>query len=345
MFSREVTWEIRRGSASLIRRREDSGVVMTSPIDNERLIASDHFGLLKGQIEKNPDEIRARLERASEFHLDTVLGAATGQMPTAQVRLLSSARYASREGKEWFQRRAILTVTIPYAGERLSVACSPDHLILTCRRLSYLAESEPQRDFGNAGPLPMVWNEGSGALLLHEAIGHASELEASPLRWPDWLQVFDDPLGKGIGSLIADDCGREIESRELTRGEQPSALRRESFRDVPMLRMTNLRVEGSGFPMDFPHRHVEIFLGGHGTYDRLTDQITLRILVADLVHDSRRTRLRPFTLHLARTTLPRAILGASGETIEYPGVICSDEGQRLPVGSSSPTLLTDALGS
>lgn len=329
----------------MIRRQvEDAGA---SLFQGGELTASDDFEVLAASVPKRPDEIRSRLERASEVEFEHALRTVSAEMVEAVVRLLATARYVARDDTDLFQRSAVVAVTIPYCGESLSAACSPYRLIEVTRRMTALAQSEPQREIYNVGSVPMIWSEGSGALLLHEALGHPVELNASPLSWPDWLHVFDDPISKGIGSSILDDCGHEVEQRELTAGEQPSALRRESFRDVPMRRMTNLRVAGSSFPVEVPHRYVDIFLAGRGRYDRVTDEVSLRVLIADLVHDSRRTRLHPFALSIPRKAIPRTILGTTGGAgaVDYPGVICSDEGQQLAVGSAAPILLTAPLGS
>lgn len=342
IFSRDTTWQVKDGTPVLSRQVEDAGATLSR---GGELIASDDFEVLAANVPKRPDEIRSRLERASEIEFEHALRTVSEEMVEAVVRLLTTARYVARDDTDLFQRSAVVAVTIPYCGESLSVACSPYRVIEVTRRMTALAHSEPQRDIHNVGSVPMIWNEGSGALLLHEALGHPVELNASLLAWPDWLHVFDDPISKGIGSSILDDCGDEVEQRELTAGQGPSALRRESFRDVPMRRMTNLRVEGSSFPVELPHRYVDIFLAGRGRYDRVTDEVSLRVLIADLVHDSRRTRLHPFALNVPRKAIPQSILGAIGDPVDYPGVICSDEGQQLPVGSASPILLTAPLHS
>ena len=43
----------------------------------------------------------------------------------------------------------------------------------------------------------------------------------------------------------------------------------------------------------------------------------------------------------SRANIARAFIGASGEPLRYPGVICSREGQELVVGSSAPLLLME----
>src|SRR2546421_611841 len=121
--------------------------------------------------------------------------------------------------------------------------------------------------------------------------------------------------------------------------DPPRALRRPSFRDVPLRRMTTLVVTQNGAPFDVPERHVEVHLVAGGAYDSLTDAVTIHVSVANLGA----MRLAPFTIHTKRERVLAAIRGASGEPVRYPGVVCSREGQELVVGSFAPLMVTDPL--
>ncbi|HEX2123459.1 MAG TPA: hypothetical protein VHL59_17640, partial [Thermoanaerobaculia bacterium] len=77
-----------------------------------------------------------------------------------------------------------------------------------------------------------------------------------------------------------------------------------------------------------------------GAYEPLTEEVTIRIAAADLVDDDERVRLPPFEIRESRANVARALIGAEGESVRYPGVICSREGQELVVGSSAPRMLT-----
>ncbi len=160
-----------------------------------------------------------------------------------------------------------------------------------------------------ARPLPLFWRNGSAAILLHEAIGHPAERGMAPVAWPEWLHV-----------------------------ENPLTMRRASFRDVPLVRMTNLVARAVAAPFELPERRMEVLLVDGGAYDPLTDIVTLRVAAADLVTGGETRRVAPFTLTRARSVI--RLLGATGEPLRYPGVICSREGQELVVGSHAPLMVT-----
>jgi len=192
-----------------------------------------------------------------------------------------------------------------------------------------LSPRRGERVQGEGRPTPIVWRNGSAAVLLHEAIGHAAEHAHTPLRWPRWLR--------------ARDITRDGRSADLIAGEAPIAIRRESFRDVPLRRMTNLVFEQLRAPFAKPARRIEVFLVSGGTYEPLTETISIDVATADLVRGKRRVRLAPFTIRASRAAIARALIGAKGKPVRYPGVICSREGQELFVGSYAPVMLTAGL--
>lgn len=196
-------------------------------------------------------------------------------------------------------------------GER-SVITDPEH----CERdLALLrdAASPAAIDLPD-GRLPVVWRNGSAAVLLHEAFGHPVEHGHDPITWPSWLEI-----------------------------EAPLAMRRASFRDVPLLRMTTLIARQRGAPFDVPADHVEVLFVDGGAYDPLTEVVTIRVGAADLVESGVRRRVRPFSIAVGRYSVARAIAGASGDPTRYPGVVCSREGQEVVVGSWAPLMLTVPL--
>jgi hypothetical protein len=171
---------------------------------------------------------------------------------------------------------------------------------------------------------PFLWRNGSAAVLLHEAIGHAAEHDAKRVDWPEWLTVRDEP------AFPIDDAGNDTRAADLMR-EPPACLRRESFRDVPLRRMTNVVVRQHGAPFDMPPDAIEIELVAGGSYDPLTDTVTIHVAASSA---------GAFTLRRTRAEVAASLAGAAGEVLRYPGVICSREGQELAVGSFAPVMIT-----
>ncbi|HEX6087266.1 MAG TPA: hypothetical protein VF266_22235 [Thermoanaerobaculia bacterium] len=147
---------------------------------------------------------------------------------------------------------------------------------------------------------PLLWKNGTAAILLHEAHGHPLEHHHEPLPLPDWLHV-----------------------------EAPLIERRQTFRDVPLLRMQHVRVTQTNAPFDLPEEHIEVTMVDGGAYEPLTQTITIRVSASSI---------GAFTIVEPRANI--LFLGARGDAQRYPGVICSREGQELVVGSHAPALVT-----
>ena len=173
--------------------------------------------------------------------------------------------------------------------------------------------------------LPIVWRDGSAAVLLHEAVGHAAEHDAAPVKWPSWLSVDDVP------QFAFDDVGNAANGADLMT-EPPRCMRRESFRDVPLRRMTNVVVRQTGAPFALPAKRIDVHLVAGGAYDPLTDVVTIHVAVSSA---------GAFTFRRTRAEVAKSLAGAKGVAIAYPGVICSREGQELAVGSAAPVMITE----
>lgn len=204
----------------------------------------------------------------------------------ALVRLVAEA---STEGDS-----AIMTVR----RGTLSIVTTPEH-VQTDLALLRSAGVPP------AGPAasrrrPIVWRNGTAAVLLHEAHGHPLEHSHTPLDLPPWLHV-----------------------------EIPLRHRRATFRDIPLLRMQHVAVTQINAPFDVPNEPIEVTMVDGGAYEPLTETITIRVAASSI---------GPFVLEEPRAAI--TFLGAHGDPQRYPGVICSREGQELVVGSRAPTLLT-----
>ena len=226
------------------------------------------------------------------------------------------------------------TLTIAFGG--VSIVTTPEHATGDAAMLRALLAIAPTvtPDIAPLGAVdprkhPIVWRNGSAAVLFHEAAGHAAEHAHATIEWPSWLRVIDVGRG-GEANLLG--------------GEEPRARRRTSFRDVPLPRMTRLVAEQRGAPFELPDSRIEVHLIAGGSYEPLTEEVVLRVAVADLVEGSGSRRLEPFEFRAGRRELAAAIAGASGEPLRYPGVICSREGQELVVGSFAPVVVTRELG-
>jgi hypothetical protein len=199
------------------------------------------------------------------------------------------------------------TITVTMQGH--SIVTTPEHvvddvLLLRTAGVPPAGETASRR-------FPAVWKNGTAAILLHEAIGHPREHEHAELEWPAWLHV-DIPL-------------------------RP---RRATFRDVPLLRMTHVLATQTNAPFELPRERIEILLIDGGAYEPLTQTVTIRIAVADLIDANGTHRLAPFELTQSRAEIAASLIGATGDPIRYPGVICSREGQELVVGSFAPVMVT-----
>jgi hypothetical protein len=219
----------------------------------------------------------------------------------ARVRLVAEARLDGTS--------ATMTIAIG----ALSIVTTPEDAQADYQMLRAIASplSSPSGETVSVRGVPILWKNGSAALLLHEAIGHASEHDHAPIAWPAWLEA-DIPL----------------------------AMRRATFRDVPLRRMTRVVARQHDAPFELPRKRIEVLLIAGGAYEPLTQEVLLRIAAADLVDGSAARRLPPFDVRATREEIASALYGARGETIRYPGVVCSREGQELVVPSFAPDMLT-----
>jgi hypothetical protein len=196
-----------------------------------------------------------------------------------------------------------VSTTITVTKDGISIVTTPEHLE---RDMKLLERRLPAGRFAGTLPaVPLLWRNGSAAVLLHEAAGHPLERGAALLELPPWLHV------------------------DIT-----LALLRESFRDVPLRRMQHVHVTQTGAPFEQPADVIQIDLLAGGGYDPLTDIVTIRVAVSDA---------GAFDIVVPRERIGRSFLGARGEPERYPGVICSREGQELYVASSAPEILTTWL--
>jgi hypothetical protein len=235
----------------------------------------------------------------------------------ARVRIVASARRVN----DYERDEATMTITVDGISVVATTRPAP-------RRSG---EQVAKPDEG----LPLLWKNGSGSVLLHEAAGHAAEHDHWS-TWPAWLTIHDDP------DFDIDDANEKTRIADLAK-EPPACTRRASFNDVPLKRMTNLVARQHSAPWSLPNDRIEIELVAGGAYEPLTGIVTLNIVVADLARGNGITPLEPFQLKAHRDRIANSLLGATGDAIRYPGVVCVREGQELVVGSFAPLMLTMEL--
>ncbi|HKR63383.1 MAG TPA: hypothetical protein VJZ00_06590 [Thermoanaerobaculia bacterium] len=234
---------------------------------------------------------------------DSLLAACDAAMEHLRAHVVQDARVrlvaeASTEGVS-------ATMTVTQHGH--SIVTAPEHLDADVALLR--TAGVPPAGAAASSPPPLVWKNGTGAILLHEAIGHPREHACEELVLPQWLEV-------------------DIALRQ----------RRATFRDIPLLRMQHVKAKQTNAPFHLSEERIEILLIDGGAYEPLTDEVTIHIAAADLIEGDAKRRLAPFALTQPRRSIQ--FLGATGETLRYPGVICSREGQELVVGSYAPVMVT-----
>jgi hypothetical protein len=253
--------------------------------------------LMHGRAEERGDEIFAVDDRndalvdACERAIETMRALVP---PDVRVRLVS--------------RNGDAAMTIEING--ISIVTTPQFLDADLQLLRASTTTPSPRSAGRGWreapgegrSVPIAWHNGSAAVLLHEAIGHPRELGVPEIEWPSWLRV-----------------------------DTPIELRRASFSDVPLRRMTSVTVSQNNAPFALPEPRIDVQLVRGGAYDPLTDVVTIDVAVPR------------FTIRATRAQIAASIIGATGEPIRYPGVVCSREGQELVVGSYAPLLVTREL--
>jgi len=225
-----------------------------------------------------------------------------------------------------------------------------------------------------SGRIPVVLKRGAGGVLFHEACGHGLEADhilkdasvfkdqigaavASPLV----TLVDDGGYGQEWGTLAIDDEGHPaqrnvlIDNGVLTdymwdivrarkEGRAPSGNgRRETYRHLPMPRMTNtFLLEGATEP-DAIIRSVDfgiycVQLGG-GQVDPATGDFVFGITEAYLIEKGEITRpIRAAQLVGNGPDVLRMVDAVGNDFDTWTGM-CGKQGQSVPVSSGQPTVL------
>ena len=350
--AREEVWII-PGSGRpprLVTRRERQGRALTR--DDSTGVHIEASDLPPDSQAVSPAQVasaRKVLETDLATQFESLPFAASRLDARSPIRLTlrGSVSIVARDEIESTRASLFVTASIGERGQAASVVTSPRFMTEDIKTL-LAAVAAPPLATVDFRLYPIVWRGGSGAVLMHEAIGHAAEHAASPIVWPHWLRVDDVPdVDGGLRMGGVDDTGERLQAADLTAGGRPSARRRASFSDLPIARMTNLVVQqrNAPWPETLPLPRIEVSLVGGGRYEPLTDRVTIDVLAANLMSDTTRQALQPFELSESRKAIAEHLAGATGEPRRYPGVICSSEGQELFVGSFSADVVTSAMAS
>jgi TldD protein len=224
------------------------------------------------------------------------------------------------------------------------------------------------------GRIPVVLKRGAGGVLFHEACGHGLEIDhivkdasvfkgrlGEPVATPLVTLVDDGGYGREWGTLAIDDEGQPVQRNVLiedgiltdymwdhlrSRKEgRPSRGngRRETYRHLPMPRMTNTFVlEGESDPDDII-RSVEhglycVQLGG-GQVDPATGDFVFGVTEAYLIEHGEVTRPVRAAQLVGNGPDVLTMVDAVGNDFETWTGMCGKQGQSVPVSSGQPTVL------
>jgi TldD protein len=230
-----------------------------------------------------------------------------------------------------------------------------------------------------SGTLPVVLGPGSGGVLFHEACGHGLEADlvakgasvfagrrGERVASPKVTIVDDGTLGEEWGCFAVDDEGAPARRNVLiedgvltdylwdflrarTEGRPRSGNgRRQSYKHLPMVRMTNTNLlPGGDDPDDIvastEHGVYIAHLGG-GQVNTATGDFVFGMTEAYLIEDGRITEpLREGNL-IGNGPKVLEMIDAVGDDFAMgsPGT-CGKDGQGVPVGYGVPTLRVPAL--
>jgi TldD protein len=246
-----------------------------------------------------------------------------------------------------------------------------------------LAEGLDEADTAAPAPLgemPVILGPGVGGLLIHEACGHALEGDRA-LRGrsafanllgetvgPETLTIVDDPTLDGLaGSRPVDDEGWPASptvlvdagrvagllldrATALRAGTAPTgSARRESYRDLPLPRMTNTFVRAGTFSPEeilaAVPRGLYVAELGAGRVDTATAEFSFRVRRGFIVAGGRKVApVGPCVIAGNGVTVLSGIRMIGVDLRFDPGTgECGKEGQRARAAVGQPTLLVDGL--
>lgn len=231
-----------------------------------------------------------------------------------------------------------------------------------------------------AGSLPVVLAPGDAGIWLHEAVGHGLEADFVRKRSSSYcdrlghvvastrVTLIDDPgVAEGRGSIAVDDEGvvpgaHLLVDRGVLRGllhDRSSARaaglaptgsgRRQSFRDLPLPRMTNTWIAaGDDDPADIVRsvrRGIYAARFSGGQVNIAAGDFVFALTEGYLIEDGKITApLRGVNL-IGNGPAALAAVSMVGPDLHMSEATwtCTKDGQHVPVGVGMPTMKIDAL--
>ncbi|MGQ0520616.1 MAG: TldD/PmbA family protein [Actinomycetota bacterium] len=227
-----------------------------------------------------------------------------------------------------------------------------------------------------SGLVPVVIAAGRGAVLFHEACGHGLEADhiekqssvyhgrvGEAVASPHVTLVDDGTMGREWGAFAIDDEGRpaqrnvliengvlteymwdHLRSRKAGRAASSGNGRRQSYQDLPMVRMTNTYLlAGEEDPEELlrqtPHGVYVAQMGG-GQVNTATGDFVFGMTEAYLIENGEITHpLRDANLIGNGPEVLRNIDAVANDfAMAGGGGMCGKNGQAVPVGMGQPTL-------
>lgn len=252
----------------------------------------------------------------------------------------------------------------------------PEEISRACvRRLQTALKARPLP--GSMGSVPVIIEGGWGGVWLHEAVGHLLEADTPGAYGPDRIGdriapehvtiVDDGTLVDGRGTSLFDDEGWPTQRTVLVDGGELRSVmsdrlrsrelgiprtgngRRESHRSEPIVRMTNLLLEGGTAGREALVADVAKGLYvrtiGRGKVYPSEDRYAFEVLEGNLIEGGRLTT--PVT-HLEISGRPSRMLEniagiADDLRIDPARGMCRKAGQTVPVSVGMPTVMVRNL--
>jgi TldD protein len=240
--------------------------------------------------------------------------------------------------------------------------------LLAAKRALVMLDARPSP----AGRMAVVMNSGTGGVLLHEACGHGLEIDhvhkgasvyagkVGELVASEVVSASDNPTRYGLwGSYEYDDEGTPSQSTLLIeKGVLRNYLyarheamkdgvvstgngRRQSFRNVPVPRMSNTYIEpGDSQPEDILSSTVKGLYAakmGGGQVDPTTGDFVFSVSEGYLIENGELGPAVRGAVLIGNGPRTLEIIDAVGNDLSFEEGTCGKEGQGVPVTTGGPT--------